>query len=378
MAINGRPLMTPTPQYRLPTQPTFPPGGVKPTAIPGVPKPATPTFQPPATGINPAQAITSQPDPRIAELTKSLNTPLPAASSITDPQMDQLVKTLQSQIQTAQTGQQETAQSLDALRQPVNIAAPDFSATDTQAQGLQGLLAQLMRGEGVATPNVTNDPAAMAYRVARTREAEAARRAEADRSAASGVAGSGDFDARAAQIREATGQDIAGYEGTLANTRRGEAIQGATTAAGLQLSDLERQRQEAQSRYESEIDKERLRREGLVSEASLRSSTGATNLASLENLLQTLYGQQNAGAERQQQQTLAQRSSDQGLLNTLLAEQGRTQGLATDTAFKTADEQRAAAEAKLRDVLLQQEVTQGNRNLRATQPKVVGRGVVRY
>lgn len=264
-------------------------GVVDPSYRPPKPKPP---FTPPPTGIDPTKAVTSQPDPRISQLMTQLAQQQTPTFAAPNPQIAAL------------TG--ELAQSHRA------------SAGNTAQSGqLQALLGQLMRGEGVATPNVANDPEARAYRVAKLREEQLSRGAEADRLGASGVAGSGAFDARLAQLREATGEDIASQTANIAGRRRGEAIQGAVQGAQLTLADLERQR----------------------SSESQRSGQA-------QGLLNALLGQEASARDAALRQAEGQRGSQQQLLSQLLAEQGRVQGLGTETAFRQEDVEARRAETE--------------------------------
>lgn len=156
----------------------------------------------------------------------------------------------------------------------------DLSDIDRRGGQLQSLLAQLMRGEGINVGDQSNDPAARAYAVAKQREAERLREAEAARGAVEGGLAGGDADARAAQIRESTGEAIAANNADLTNRRRTEAIATAIQGAGMQMSDLERQANMRRSEYDSKVTGERLRMEG---EAGERSNT--------QNLLNALLSQ---------------------------------------------------------------------------------------
>ena len=108
---------------------------------------------------------------------------------------------------------------------------------------LQKLIERLMRGEGISTPDMSTDPAAQAYAVAKQREAERMREAAAAQVGASGVSGDSELATRAAQIREATGESIAANNADLTNKRRTEALTTAITGANLQMTDLQRQDQ---------------------------------------------------------------------------------------------------------------------------------------
>ncbi len=199
-------------------------------------------------------------------------------STFQPPTADPRIAQLQQQLQRQSSG---------------GAAGPNFSAVDAQAKQLQDLLKELLAGRGVQVGPITNDPEAQAYRVARLRESERSRASEANRLGASGVSGSGDFDSRVAQLNESAGTDIASNEATLYGKRKQDAVAAATTGAGLQLSDLDRQRGEIQSTYDA-----------------------------------------------QQRQQEFDRQSQQQLLAALMAQQAA----ATDTAFRTAAEKRAQGE----------------------------------
>ena len=248
----------------------------KPSASAGIP-----TFAPPATGITPSQAITSQPDPKIQALLTQLSaqSESDAVPSANGPQISDLER---------------------QIRETTDAFGSATSKNTAQSAQLQALLSQLMKGEGINIGPVNNDPEAQAFRVAKLRESERARESEAARLGASGITGSGDFDARVGQINEAAGTDIAGFEANLMGKRRKEATQTALSGANLQLADLDRQRQDT-------------------------ALAGSTKLNALQNLLNTLM---ESDARRASLST----QSRQQLLAQLFGEQGRVQGSATNTA----------------------------------------------
>ena len=200
-----------------------------PTPIGGtvtVQRPAKPTFQPPQTGIQPMQAIASQPDPRIADLTKRLQEPA-APVPVNDPRLQQLMSELEQQISTARNEQ-------SGVRARIAALPPSSATTTPQNAQLDALVSELMRGQAPDIGDIQLDPEAKAFRIASQREAGRAREEAANRQAASGsVTGGGGFDARVAGIRERTGENIAGFEATLAGRRRGEALDTARTGATL-------------------------------------------------------------------------------------------------------------------------------------------------
>ena len=310
---------SPIAQQRYPRTPGLPPRLPGPVGVPaGQPIRSgdiPPTFQPPWTGINPTQAISSQPDPRIArllqELSQQASDPASAASAVT----------------------------LARLRAPVEVAPPDFTGVQAQSEKLQALIRELMAGRGPETGPVAADPEAVAYRAAAQRSGERQREAEAARQGATGTTGSGDFDARLAQIREATGEDIAGFEGALTGRRRQEATSTALSGANLERSELERQTQAERDRYQARLGAAHLARQGELAAAELEASQRAGGVASRQALLQTLLG-----------------------------EQARVQGGATETAFRTEDLRREEQMRALEEELRQQEVARGKREAENYKP----------
>jgi hypothetical protein len=139
-----------------------------------------------------------------------------------------------------------------------NLGPLDLTDINKRGEGLSALLAQLMRGEGINVGDQSNDPAARAYAVAKQREAERMREAEAARGAVEGGLAGGDMDARAAQLRESTCEAIAANNADLTNRRRTEALATAIQGAGMQMSDLERQANLRRSEYDSKVTGERL------------------------------------------------------------------------------------------------------------------------
>jgi hypothetical protein len=190
---------------------------------------------------------------------------------------------------------------------------------NAESASIQSLLAELAQGRGLPAFNAALDPAAVAYRNARTRQAQNMRAGEADALGASGTAGSGDFNARLDQIKEAAGQDIAGFEGDLSNSRRGEALDTAMTGATLRLSDLNRQTGTAEAAADRAQRAEESRRAGVATAASLEQQGQQGKTQSLQALMNSLLGQSD---------------SSQGLLSQLLGEQGRVQGSANQMALQ--------------------------------------------
>ena len=210
------------PNWHPPKPPTAPP--------PAPPPPTPPPYQPPP--APPAPPVYRPPIAPTAPTT---------APPGRDPRIEALLKAL---------GGKTTVQPLD------------LSATTARSEGLQALLQQLMRGEGIAIGDQSNDPAARAYAIQKRREAERMRESEAARHGASGGADAGGFDARVAQIGEQTGESIAANLADITNKRKGEALQTAITGANLQMSDLDRETRGKQLEYQSRFDAERLKREG--------------------------------------------------------------------------------------------------------------------
>lgn len=145
------------------------------------------------------------------------------------------------------------------------IPGPDFSGLANQQSQLESTLRALQTG-GVGTPNVTNDPEAVAYRAASDRATDQARQAEAERMGASGMTGSGDSDARLAQLREAAGQDVAGFTAGLANRRREQNQAGAVSGANLSLQDLQRQMAQQQAIFGGRLEQANMRRQAAGSQ----------------------------------------------------------------------------------------------------------------
>ena len=163
----------------------------------------------------------------------------------------------------------------------------DLSSVNAKSAQLQALIAALMRGEGITTPDLSNDPAAQAFALTKRREEERAREAEAAALGASGVAGSGDFDARVAQLREQAGQSIAANNAELTNKRRSEALGTAMSGAQLNLSDLDRQTRGLQAEHETRVEQQR------IQEAKNAAARG-DRLALLQILMQGDKGKQDA------------------------------------------------------------------------------------
>src|SRR3990167_6882319 len=178
----------------------------------------------------------------------------------------------------------------------------DLSSVNAKSAQLQALSAALMRGEGIATPDLSNDHAAQAFALTKRREEERAREAEAAALGASGVAGSGDFDARVAQLREQAGQSIAANNAELTNKRPSEARGTAMSGAQLNLSDLDRQTRGLQAEHETRVEQQR------IQEAKNAAARG-DRLALLQILMQGDKGKQDA-FERERDRIAAERRVD--------------------------------------------------------------------
>lgn len=228
-------------------------------------------------------------------------TPAPAP----DPMIEQLKQQLKVSQNTTGGGanSQATARSAD-LASPVNVPALDLSGIESQSAELKALMSKMMKGQGFDNIDIAGDPAARAYSVSRRRAAENSRAAEAERLAASGVTGSGEFDSSLAQIRELSNEDIASNEADIVNRRRGEAMSTALAGAGLKLSDLDRQSRDKRAAYDAEIEKERIRRSGLESAAHLDSSREGQDFSIQSRLLDQLM------AEQSRQDTLRERTDE--------------------------------------------------------------------
>lgn len=224
-----------------------------------------------------------------------------------DPRLDELIKQLQRQTGGTPQG---------PLREL------DLSGVEAQGGQLRDLLAQLMRGEGInVSSDVSGDPEATAFSIARRRAAENERESAAARAAVEG--GGGDLDMRAAQIAEQAGVDIAAQQAGLVGKRRDQALQTAITGANLQLSDLDRQAKLKTTEHQSYLEGERLRRAGEEAEAARQ--TGNT----------------------------------QRLLDVLMAEDARKQA----RFDRESDLSLGENERLLREELLRQEVEGGRRKL---------------
>lgn len=245
--------------------------------------------------------------------------PVPAA----DPMIAQLKQTLKNSQNTTGGSVQsrQAAERADALAAPVNVAPLDLSGIEAQSEQLKQLMSKMMRGEGFNV-NVEGDPAARAYSVSRRRSADLSRAAEADRLAASGVTGSGEFDSSVAQIRELANEDIAANEADLVNRRRGEAMTTALAGANLKLSDLSRQSSDKRAAYDAEIEKERIRRGGLESAASLEASREGQDFSIQSRLLDQLMAEQSRqDALRERTDELARNAEAERLRQELLKQQ---------------------------------------------------------
>lgn len=198
------------------------------------------------------------------------------------------------------------AQLTAALGENLNVKGPDYTAINSRSTQLQSLVSAMMRGEGMDVGDVHNDPEARAFRVAKLRESELGRESEANRLAASGATGSGDFDTRVAGINEAAGTAIAGNQAAIAGKRRSEKMSTAVTGAQLELNDLNRQTQNENERYRADLEKATADRSS--KQALLSALTGQSQFASSQNADQQrldLQRQQSQQAQLMQQQQLA-------------------------------------------------------------------------
>lgn len=311
-----------------------------------------PTFAPPQTGIRPTQAIASQPDPRIAELTQTLQQPI-APVPVDDPRIRNLMSELEQQITTSRNDQTGLRARIAGL--------PSGATATSESEQLNALIAELMKGKAPDIGDIQADPEAVAYRIASQREAGRAREEAANRQAASGpVTGGGGFDARVAGIRERTGENIAGFEAGLAGRRRGEALDTATRGAQFQMSELQR-RQEA----------ERAGRADELNRLSLELSAGEGNAAQLTSLYGSLAAQEESGRNFQQRQAESERSSEQALLAALLPEQARVQGM---DITRSLESERIAQERERLDREAEAFKMQQEDRLRARRSSGRGRG----
>lgn len=238
----------------------------------------------------------------------SLSTPPPSA---TDPNISDVL----AQLRATTTTPSRASATLAPLAEPYNIAAPDFSGINSKADEIKNLLTALREGKGLDVGDISTDPAAAAYRVAQRRNAEQQRASEADRLAASGVTGSGDFDSRVAGINEDAGTSIANFEGNLANARRGEKLATGLTTAQMGLSDLSRMQQAEQAKFDSQVGLEGARRAGVTALADAQSREEAQKVSELTALLNALLT--SSQSARSAQSTT--QASQLELLRTLLA-----------------------------------------------------------
>lgn len=219
--------------------------------------------------------------------------PPPAA----DPRINNLIRAIQDG--TDGTGQQQQASAstsrLAELSRPVNVRPLDMSDIEGQGAQVKALMQALMRGEGPSVGDVSRDPEAQAYAVAKEREAARMREEAAARLGASGVEGSGDFDAEVLGIREATGEAKARQVAELTGRRRAEMLNTALSGANLQMSDLERQARNRQTEYLSQVDLERMRREGILAQSTAEAGRTGTELTAKQRLLETLLGERDRG-----------------------------------------------------------------------------------
>lgn len=243
--------------YRKP-QPHTPGLGDIPTLLPGVTGAAGGAGGAGAAGAAPAAAA---PDPRIAQLTS-------------------------------------------ALGENLNVKGPDYSSINARSTQLQNLMSAMMRGEGMDVGDLHNDPEARAFRIAKLRETELGRESEANRLAASGMTGSGDFDTRVAGLNEAAGTAIAGNEAALTGKRRSEKMGTAVTGAQLELNDLNRLTQNENERYRSDFEKasaDRSSKQALLSALTGQSQFASSQSADQQRMdLQRQESQRNAILQQQQ------------------------------------------------------------------------------
>lgn len=157
---------------------------------------------------------------------------------------------------------------LNDLSKPFDIAPVNLSGITSQTDQVKQLLDTLRQGKGLPAIDVSTDPAANAMRIAAKREAANTRASEADRQAASGTSGSGEFDSAVSGANERAGQNISTFEGNLANQRHTEQLNTALHGADLMMGDLGRQTQAEQNRYTDAFTAEQARREGLRTRAA--------------------------------------------------------------------------------------------------------------
>lgn len=221
-----------------------------------------------------------------------------------------------------------------------NVAAPDFSGIQGQQQQLQARLSELLAGRGIDVGDVSTNPEAVANRVAVERAATQQQQAEAERLAASGMTGSGESDARNAQIREQTGTQVAGFNAGLAGRLRSEAQAGAIQGAGLSLNDLSQQMAQQQALYGARVN-------------TANAATAATS-ANNQTAADKAMADYNARITGANATTAAATANNQTAADRAMANyNARVQGANTTTA--------AAQEAKSRQMALLQLLLQQQR-----------------
>ena len=164
-----------------------------------------------------------------------------------------------------------------------DVALPDFSGLEGEQQQLQSRLSDLLAGRGIEIGDVSGNAEARANRVATERSAGQMQASEAERLAASGMTSSGDSDARNAQIREQSGQQMAGFNAGLAGRLRGEAQAGAIAGVSGSLGNLNQRMSQQQALFS-----------GRLAQQSARRQASQAQRQQQMQLLQALMAQQGS------------------------------------------------------------------------------------
>lgn len=332
-------------------------------AAPTVIQAPKPTFQPPA----PVQA-----DPRVSALQTELAAAAPQAMG-PNPKLSELSAQIEAQIAQSQQNRNSLRTQAESLTDPSTVRAPDFSGQQAQRGQLQALITELMAGRGPAVGDVTNDPAAQAYSLQKRRAAERLRGTAANRLAASGVSGSGEFDTEVLGINEAAGEDIARFSADLANQRRGEMTQTALSGAQLSLSDLDRSSQSERDRFEAELAMADRSRLNLMTRADMENSADDSSLMDLQRFYETLAAQDADASSLALQRDNSTRAGQSAALSSLTGEQSNAQGVNERAGAIERDAPTRALEQELLALQLQDAK---RRSGASGSTRVGGRGVI--
>src|SRR3990167_1942366 len=283
------------------TQPP-PPAGSTPSPIVMTPGTTPPPLVTPPPGVTPPPVAPPQ-----APLPPLKFPTFQPVQTTTDPKITALIAALTKQLTGAGQATRGFQQQLTAAPSPEmtarSVERPQM-VSDAQRQALEQRILALLSGQGPDIGDISTDPEARAYRLARTRESERQRQEEAESLAASGLSGSGDFESRRFQIGEGRAEDIAGFEAGLSGRRRQQMIDTSLQAAGLSLQDLSRQAALEESRgmvgeraedrrLMAALQAARLRQSGATSAGQLALGSLGTQIQGTQGLLGIL-GQESA------------------------------------------------------------------------------------